>query len=82
MPLVGFDRLGHRLGMGGGFYDRTFAAESWRFRRPCLIGVAHDCQEVEQLSAQPWDVPLDALVTPSGWLDFASHRRAGRFSQS
>lgn len=66
MPLVGFDRQGHRLGMGGGYYDRTFA-----FRKtnalgrsmPILMGVAHACQETEQLTIEDWDIPLDFVAT-------------------
>lgn len=63
-PLVGFDETGGRLGMGGGFYDRTFAFKRDPKRtRPVLIGWAHDCQKVEKIAQQPWDVPLDAVVT-------------------
>ena len=66
MPLVGFDRSGKRLGMGGGFYDRALAFIARRpppHQRPLLIGVAHSCQEVSQLPHEPWDVPLDIIVT-------------------
>ncbi|CUB04844.1 5-formyltetrahydrofolate cyclo-ligase [Marinomonas fungiae] len=62
MPLVGFDAQGGRLGMGGGFYDRTFENKAARTR---LIGLAHDCQEVEQLPIESWDVPLSGMLTPS-----------------
>lgn len=62
VPLVGFDRRGNRLGMGGGFYDRTFAGQ----RRPALIGVAFDCQRVLRLATHWWDVPLSAVVTERG----------------
>ncbi len=62
LPLVGFDRKGNRLGMGGGFYDRTLARLS-PMKRPLLIGLAHHCQEVEQLPIQSWDIALDAIVT-------------------
>lgn len=72
MPLVGFDAQGNRLGMGGGFYDRTLAPlknVSWNTtnsaRRPLLIGVAHDCQQVEQLPIEAWDIPLDVIITPT-----------------
>lgn len=65
MPLVGFDTHGNRLGMGGGFYDRTFA---YRRRRrnwftPRLLGLAHDCQKVEALPVASWDIPLDGIAT-------------------
>lgn len=63
MPLVGFDRQGNRLGMGGGFYDRTFAFTRRQRPAPHLIGLAHAGQEVNQLPNQPWDVPLNAIVT-------------------
>jgi 5-formyltetrahydrofolate cyclo-ligase len=64
MPLVGFDKEGGRLGMGGGFYDRTLAFTRLRPRlRPALIGLAHELQRVERLPVEPWDIPLDAIVT-------------------
>lgn len=63
LPLVGFDGAGRRIGMGGGFYDRTLAFSRQHRPRPRLIGLAHDCQGVERLPAQPWDVPLDTIVT-------------------
>jgi 5-formyltetrahydrofolate cyclo-ligase len=64
-PLVAFDPLGGRLGMGGGFYDRTFAHLKNARRRPLLVGVAHDQQRVDQVPREPWDIPLDAILTPS-----------------
>jgi 5-formyltetrahydrofolate cyclo-ligase len=68
LPLVGFDADLHRLGMGGGYYDRTLAYRRLRshWRRPRLIGIAHECQRVEQLEANPWDVPLDLVATEKG----------------
>lgn len=62
MPLVGFDPHGHRLGMGGGFYDRTLAGRG-RMRSPRRIGWAHSCQKVTQLPADHWDISLNACVT-------------------
>jgi len=62
MPLVGFDGSGRRLGMGGGFYDRTLRGRG-RFRRPLLVGLAHECQHVPALPVEAWDVTLDAAVT-------------------
>lgn len=65
MPLVGFDRQGNRLGMGGGYYDRTFAflrQQAWH-RRPVLVGLAHDFQQVASLSHDDWDIPLQVIVT-------------------
>jgi len=64
MPLVGFDRSGNRLGMGGGFYDRTFAFKrSKPYSRPLLIGLAHSVQEVAALPTESWDMPLDIIAT-------------------
>lgn len=65
MPLVGFDLHGNRLGMGGGFYDRSLNFLRYRqhWRKPRLIGLAHDFQRVDKLKAQPWDIPLDWVVT-------------------
>lgn len=72
-PLVGFDAQGNRLGMGGGFYDRSFAFLRHRryWKKPHLLGMAFDCQQVDRQGAsglcrQPWDVPLKAVVTESG----------------
>lgn len=68
MPLLGFDKKGHRLGMGGGYYDRTlaFSLQKKPMARPFLLGLAYDTQEVSALQAQPWDVPLNAVLTESG----------------
>lgn len=63
LPLVGFDERGQRMGMGGGFYDRTLAFTRRPGPCPRLIGLAHDCQRVERLPAASWDVPLDAIVS-------------------
>lgn len=67
MPLVGFDANKNRIGMGGGYYDRTlaFKKRASRFSRPKLYGLAFDCQQVDKLDTQEWDVPLDAIITPS-----------------
>ena len=67
VPLVGFDARGHRLGAGGGYYDRSFAflKAVERPARPRLIGVAYDFQEVDALQVEAWDVAMDAVVTPT-----------------
>lgn len=62
-PLVAFDSTGQRLGMGGGFYDRTL--QNWQQTGPYPIGLAHDCQQVEQIPVEHWDIPLPEIVTPS-----------------
>ncbi len=66
LPLVGFDEAGNRLGMGGGFYDRHLGNLPPSLR-PTLIGVGHECQGVASLEAQPWDIPLDGLLTEQRW---------------
>ena len=65
MPLVAFDTQGNRLGMGGGFYDKSLAFLRTRsvWRKPHLIGLAHDFQRVDKLTANAWDVPLQAVAT-------------------
>ena len=63
VPLVAFDADGQRLGMGGGFYDRTL--QNWQQYRLQPVGYAHDCQQVDKLPVESWDIPLPAVVTPS-----------------
>jgi 5-formyltetrahydrofolate cyclo-ligase len=64
VPLVGFDDHCHRLGMGGGWYDRTFAARrAAQSSTPLLVGVGYEIQRVDRLADQPWDVQLDAVCT-------------------
>lgn len=65
LPLVGFDVCGNRLGMGGGFYDRSleFLHRRHCLRRPRLLGLAYEFQRVDRLPANGWDVPLDGIVT-------------------
>lgn len=71
VPLVGFDRHGNRLGMGGGYYDRTLAAwQAGRLPRLLPIGLAYDQQCVASLPAQAWDVPLPRIITPTKLWDF------------
>lgn len=71
LPLVGFDDQGRRLGMGGGFYDRALAnLPRQRQRRPSLLGLAHSCQQVSACPQEPWDIPLDAVITEKGVLTF------------
>lgn len=70
MPLVGFDSHGHRLGMGGGYYDATLSYLRHRrhWRKPYLIGLAYACQQALEIPAEPWDVRLDAVLTEAGLL--------------
>jgi 5-formyltetrahydrofolate cyclo-ligase len=63
-PLVVFDAQRNRIGMGGGYYDRSFAfRKDSAIDRPVLIGVAHELQKVERIEPESWDVPLDMVVT-------------------
>ena len=69
MPLLAFDAAGHRLGMGGGWYDRSLAFRHDTTAPPRLVGVGYGFQQVHALPSEPWDVPLDAVVTEAGLLD-------------
>ncbi|KPD03265.1 5-formyltetrahydrofolate cyclo-ligase [Moellerella wisconsensis] len=62
IPLVAFDLIGQRLGMGGGFYDRILAG--WQQKGFYPIGLAHQCQQVDKLPAATWDIPLPEIITP------------------
>ena len=59
-PLVGFDRQCYRLGYGGGYFDRTLAASS---PRPLAIGVGYEMSQMETIFPQPFDIPMDVIVT-------------------
>jgi len=63
MPLVAFDTRGNRLGMGGGYYDRALRGTR---RHPVLVGAAFAFQQAPFIPAQPWDVPLDVIITERG----------------
>lgn len=69
-PLVAFDSQGQRLGMGGGFYDRTLSQLEHLSKKPALIGLAHDCQQVEAVPVEAWDIPLPAICTPTKFCSF------------
>lgn len=62
-PLVGFDPGGHRLGMGGGWYDRTLAFRRDRRAPPWVVGAGFSVQRHDALPTEAWDVPLDAVCT-------------------
>jgi 5-formyltetrahydrofolate cyclo-ligase len=69
-PLVAFDKQGARLGMGGGFYDRSL--EKWHTlyqknnkARPYPIGLAHNCQRVDSIPTEHWDIPIPEFITPT-----------------
>mgnify|MGYP001162523753 CR=1 FL=1 len=67
MPLVAFDKNKNRMGMGGGFYDKTLAFKSVNnlFKTPKIFAIAFDFQEVEALEANHWDIPADGIITPT-----------------
>lgn len=65
VPMLAFDRRGHRLGYGAGHYDRTLAALR-RTGPVTAIGLAYAAQEVQRLPDEPWDIPLDMIVTEAG----------------
>lgn len=64
LPMNGFDRQGFRLGYGGGFFDRTLQA--LHASPPRVIGVAHELAAVDTIHPQPWDLPMDWVVTERG----------------
>ncbi len=65
MPLVGFDDRGNRLGMGGGFYDRSleFLRHRRRWHKPQILGIAYDFQRINGLTPDSWDIPLQGVIT-------------------
>ncbi len=67
-PLAAFDPRGNRIGMGAGYYDRTFGFLAYRkhWISPRLVGVAFECQKFPAVPIDPWDVPLWSVVTESG----------------
>jgi len=66
-PLAAFDEQRNRVGMGGGYFDRCFAflAHRRQWLRPKLIGVAFNCQKVEKIVPNPWDIRLYRVFTES-----------------
>jgi 5-formyltetrahydrofolate cyclo-ligase len=63
IPLTAFDKEGHRIGMGGGFYDRLLSHRCLKFRAPQCIGLAHACQQVGHIETDQWDISMPAIVT-------------------
>lgn len=76
LPMNGWDAGGYRLGYGGGFFDRTLAAAA---KRPLVIGVSYEFARMETIHPQPWDIPVDWVVTEAG-----AYRRnvAGRLEKA
>jgi 5-formyltetrahydrofolate cyclo-ligase len=74
VPMLAFDRRGHRLGYGGGHYDATLAL--LRGRKPIqAVGLAYAAQEIERVPDEGWDQVLDAVATEKGFMRFESERR-------
>jgi len=63
LPMNGWDAMGYRLGYGGGFFDRTLASLA---RRPVTIGIAYESARLDTIHPQPWDIPMDYVVTERG----------------
>ena len=64
MPLVAFDEKGNRIGMGGGFYDRTLSpCKTQSQRHPVLVGFAHELQKLSVIEKNNWDIPMHMLIT-------------------
>ncbi|MEO7326063.1 MAG: 5-formyltetrahydrofolate cyclo-ligase [Dokdonella sp.] len=74
LPLLGFDRVGNRLGFGGGYYDRSFAFLHERSARgkPLLVGIGYALQQVPAIKAMPWDVRLDYIATEQELIECVS----------
>lgn len=87
-PLVAFDQTGNRLGMGGGFYDRTLSswykqyrldneqrsAQQKQLTKPYPIGLAHDIQLIADIPSELWDIPLPEIITPTKQYKFDIHK--------
>jgi 5-formyltetrahydrofolate cyclo-ligase len=63
LPMNGWDQQGYRLGYGAGFFDRTLAALP---AKPVVIGVTYELARLETIHPQPWDIPVDYVVTERG----------------
>ena len=74
-PLVAYDSHGNRLGMGGGYYDRTLQIYNQTGKGPYPVGLALDIQEVEALPTEIWDVPLPEIITPTRDIIFEKNVR-------
>lgn len=71
LPLVAFDSSGMRLGTGGGYYDRTFAfLQTRQEHKPFMLGLAYASQQAESISAEAWDIKMDAVLTEKALLTF------------
>lgn|SRR3990167_287514 len=67
LPLIAFDKQGHRLGSGAGYYDRTFAfLREKKLAKPWLLGLAYQSQEITHVPVDSWDIPLHGVITERG----------------
>ena len=64
-PVVAFDSQNNRIGMGGGYYDRTFSflKKNSDIDKPVLVGIAFERQRVEKIAPNPWDIRLFSIFT-------------------
>jgi 5-formyltetrahydrofolate cyclo-ligase len=72
VPLAAFDARGHRIGYGGGYYDRAIARLQQKGLKPRLVGIAFDCQEVPSVPDEDHDLRLESVLTESGLRHFQS----------
>lgn len=63
LPMNGWDAQGYRLGYGGAYFDRTLASFT---QKPLAIGVSYELARLETIHPQPWDIPMDYVVTERG----------------
>lgn len=67
VPMVGFDKHCSRIGSGFGCYDRSFEfLVKKHLKKPVLVGIAYYMQQLETIEVNPWDVPMDYVITETG----------------
>ncbi|MGB0132494.1 5-formyltetrahydrofolate cyclo-ligase [Dokdonella sp.] len=71
VPLLGFDRMGHRIGYGGGYYDASFSflRDRAEAERPLLVGIGYAAQQLDAIETEEWDVKLDYIATEKELID-------------
>jgi len=80
-PMLAYDQAGWRLGYGGGFYDRTIAVLRGAGHQLTVIGIAFEGQRLDRIPVGPYDMPLDAVLTPSGLLQLVPHEIGGLMAE-
>jgi len=63
MPLTAFDKNGNRIGMGGGYYDKSLQLNKDLSSPALLVGWAHQCQQLNNIKPNPWDIRMNAVIT-------------------